>query len=186
MSIATREEWLTDLTSSLRPRFADAGYPLPVLRLSCGWPKPGGGGMRHARLLGTTWFSSLDGHPQIFISPTLIEPVEVGTTLVHELAHTVVGPEAKHGAEFQRVAAAVGLERPWNETPAGAQLTALLLELAAELGPYPHAELPEPTPRRSVPSVKCTCSTCGYRVSVRPEWLQLGNPLCPEGDRLER
>jgi hypothetical protein len=166
MTIATREDWLTDLTGLLRPRFEDAGHPLSELRLSCGWPKPGGGGMRHQRLLGTTWFTGLDGHPQIFISPTLIDPLDVGTTLVHELVHTVVGSDAKHGRDFQIVAASVGLRKPWTESPAGPQLTQTLQQLTDALGRYPHAELPEPTPRRSVPSVKLTCATCNYRVSI--------------------
>jgi hypothetical protein len=186
MTIATREEWLTDLTGFLRLRFENAGHPLPrQLRLSCGWPKPGGGGMRHQQLLGTTWFSGLDGVAQIFVSPALIDPVSVGTTLVHELVHVVAGQDAKHGPAFQVVAGAVGLEKPWISTPPSTRLSADLLELATALGQYPHAELPEPTPKRGEPSVKLTCRDCNYAVRVTAAMLDNGKPLCPFGDELE-
>src|SRR5215472_11936962 len=51
--IANREAWLGRLTTCVGPRFSDAGYPLPPeVRVSVGWPKPGGGGMRHQELQG--------------------------------------------------------------------------------------------------------------------------------------
>jgi len=183
----TREQWLVALADQLRLRFDEAGYPLPSdVRVSCGWPKPGGGGMRHQVLLGTTWFSAADEVAQIFISPALVEPRAVGGTLVHELCHVASGRDAKHGPRFRAVGAALGLKPPWPSTTPGAALAQHLDELTGALGPYPHAELPEPPSNRGVPSVKLTCRECNYIVRVAAAMLDNGQPFCPHGDVLER
>jgi hypothetical protein len=111
--LKARESWLGGLTACVGPRFSDAGYPLPAeVRLSCGWPKPGGGGIRHPELQGTTWFSAADGVAQILVSPALIDPLAVAITLVHELTHVAAGQDAKQGRLFQAIAQSVGLCKP--------------------------------------------------------------------------
>lgn len=105
--LKTREEWITRLAGLLSPTFAARGYTLPLnVRFSCGWP---GGGSRGTRI-GECWHSraSADGHFEVFISPSMSEPVQVAAILVHELVHTAVGLEAGHGPLFKSCAFAVG------------------------------------------------------------------------------
>jgi len=77
------------------------------------------------------------GHPCIFISPMLSDPIEVLETLVHELVHASVGCEHVHDLLFQIPAASTGLEGPLIATYAGAKLLVRLGEIAEILGPYP-------------------------------------------------
>lgn len=184
----TREEWLERLIDALRPHFNSSGYPLPDhVRVACGWPKADNL-IRHQRAIGTTWFSATDGVPQVFLSPTLIEiggADGVGGLLVHELVHAQVGPAAKHGARFKLVALAVGLEPPMAATTASPALQALLVEVAAPLGPYPHSPLASPGHVGGTRMLKLTCPVCGYTVRTTQKWIDVGLPFCPDGDPLE-
>jgi hypothetical protein len=77
----TREQWLNHMAQLLGPVFSGAGYPLPSnIRFSCGWP---GCADRQTRI-GECWHSksSADGTFEIFISPTLSDPLRVGDVLV--------------------------------------------------------------------------------------------------------
>jgi hypothetical protein len=86
-----------------------------------------------------------DGVNEIHISPIYADPVEVLDTLVHELVHAVDDCKNRHGAEFKKIALAVGLQGRTREASAGALLKDRLQTIAsvliAELGPYPHARL---------------------------------------------
>jgi hypothetical protein len=185
-AVGTREEWLHGLVHCLRQRFDDAGYPLPEhIRLACGWPRQSQGTTRHQNPLGATWGGAADGIFQVYISPTLVAPVAVGTILVHELVHTVAGIETKHGPRFQSVARSIGLEQPWSSTPPSQRLAQALEKLAGTLGPYPHVELVVVPPRRTEPSVRLTCRDCKYAVRVAAAMLDRGKPFCPAGHLLE-
>ena len=56
---------------------------------------------------------------QIFVSPTLIDPVEVLDTLVHELVHDVGDSQNKHGKEFKKICIRMGLVGPMRSASAG-------------------------------------------------------------------
>ena len=108
MTYATREEWLTQATTELRPAFEIAGSRLPEkIRLTCGFPL-------HAKrnnAIGECWIdsASADKHYEILISPVLTDPTKVFEVLVHELCHTARG-SFNHGINFQKIATAMLLE----------------------------------------------------------------------------
>src|SRR5579859_1421489 len=109
----TREQWLERAVATMSPHFKRAGYDVPQLKVSCGWPSKGALAKKKTRI-GECWDAKCSGDKlhQIFISPRLHEPASdqgVLATLVHEVVHAVVGLKAKHGAAFRKCARAVGL-----------------------------------------------------------------------------
>ncbi len=184
----TREAWLMALAAKLRPTFEAVGAPVPgEVRLSCGWPSKGATASRNRRI-GECWSAqcSADGTREVFISPTLADSVEVGAVLVHELVHAAgyVG----HGADFAKVARALGLTGRMTATVAGERLNAELAVITSELGPYPHATLTpgEDERKQSTRLLKVECAECGYTIRVTAKWLEVGFPTCPCGTVMER
>lgn len=179
----TREQWLNHMAQLLGPVFSGAGFPLPSnIRFSCGWP---GCGDRQTRI-GECWHSksSADGTFEIFISPTLSDPLRVGDVLVHELCHAAVGLEAGHGVRFRVCALGVGLTGPMRSTVASLQLQAMLSGFIQVAGSYPHAQLNKsdrPTKKDGTRLIKVSCPECGYTVRVTRKWLDVGLPVCPCG-----
>ena len=82
-----REAWLEDAVRHLEPVFSKAGYAIPPVRVSCGFPASSS----PRTTLGQCWprERSGGGVNEIFISPKLDEPVQLLDTLVHELCHAV-------------------------------------------------------------------------------------------------
>lgn len=190
-STMTREDWLNEMTEALRPDFLDAGGEIPEkVRLTCGWPSQGAKAKKNRRI-GECWGDerSDDQHFEVFISPLLDTHVEVAEVLVHELVHTAVGIEAGHKAPFRRLAVAMGLEGKMTATHATKELAAKLEEMAARIGPYPHAKLsfsnkPKTQGTRMI-KVQCPDPACGYQVRTTRKWLDLGTPTCVCGKKME-
>lgn len=174
----TREAWLLRGVTLLRPYMEEHGATVPdVVRVSCGFPS-----RAVRKTLGECWCSGdAAGNQQIFITPTLSDPVRVLDVLVHELLHAALPPKVKHGPKFAKMAHALGLEGKPTATTAGAALTELLRGHVETLGAYPHASLV--LGARSVQGtrlLKATCGECGYTVRVTRKWLEAaGTPLCP-------
>ena len=61
--------------------------------------------------------------------------------LVHELVHAVVPIEAKHGKKYRDAAVKIGLQGKMVHAIPGILLQKRLDDLAASLGPLPHARL---------------------------------------------
>jgi rubrerythrin len=123
----------------------------------------------------------------MFISPALSKPEEVLAVLVHEMIHAEVGVQAKHGKEFKERALAVGLEGRMTATTAGEELAARLLDLADELGDYPHDSLQGKTTGKKkdgTRQLKLECPVCGYIVRTSAKWIEVGLPACPCGETL--
>lgn len=180
----TREEWLIAAVERLRPMFATADAPItdPV-RVSCGWPL----GSRTAVGQAFSIEASADKAAEIFIAPSDDNPVEVLTTLVHELVH-VVCPGDGHRGRFPKVAKAVGLLKPMRTTPASPELKRQLEQLAGELGKYPHARLSAEALGRKVQGtrmLKLECPCCSYAVRTTKRWIELGLPMCPAGTQMQ-
>jgi hypothetical protein len=176
-----REAWLQKAVRLLAADFKAAGYPIPAVRVSVGFPK---GNVR--KVIGQCWHaaSTADGKPQVFISPTLGGAVDVLAVLVHELAHVVAGPGAGHGKDYAQVATTMGLTGRMTSTVAGPQLAARLKELAKRLGKYPHAALsladPGTVKKQSTRLIKAECPTSGYTVRLTRKWIdEFGAPICP-------
>jgi len=179
----TREEWLQAALPDLGAILAAQGATLPAVAVSCGWPSRGALSVKRKRL-GECWHveATADGKPQLFVSPSLVEPGRVLDVLLHETIHACVGLKAGHRAPFSRLAKAVGLLKPWTATTASPELSARLHALSEKLGPYPHAEIKPRAQRKKQGTrmLKAACPTCGYLVRLAQKWLdEAGPPICP-------
>jgi len=188
-----REDWLVKVATLLLPSFQEiAGIKAyPKYRVSCGFPSTG----RRGRRIGECWYpgSSKDAHHELFIHPTLDEPIEVAATLAHELAHVVAGPEAKHGKDFKRLVTPLGLTGRACATVAGEGFIELIKPILKQAGKYPHASLSAGGtstrgPKQSTRMIKVVCEECGYILRTTRSWLQHGIPSCPNAgcDRQDR
>jgi len=179
----TREGWLRAAMDELRPQFASHGYALPEnIRYAIAFTSGGKRGME-----GECWHpeSSADKHFEIFIRADIADPLEVLGILVHELIHTLLPPEAKHGKEFRDIALRMGLEGKMSHAKPAPPLRERLKIIAANLGPLPHAALDfvsgSDRPKKAgVRMLKAECSAaCGYTVRIIPKWAKVGLPVCP-------
>jgi len=191
-----REQWLQNAVDKIKPLFEAAGFTVPDLRVSCGFPSKGGLATKK-RVIGECWdgLCAADGKPQLFISPMLVENTPdimtpgnefaatqgVLATLVHEMVHATIGCKAKHGPKFKKAMTKLGLEGKPTATVAGAELIATLGKVIAELGAYPHSEL-RMVKERKVQTTrmrKCMCPECEYTIRLTKKWLDVGVPNCP-------
>ena len=180
MKHQTREQWLLAAIALIRPIFEAKGYLIPEdCQVSCGFASTG----LRSHHIGQCWSrkSSADGRNQIFISPALVDAVEVLDTLVHELVHAVDDCEHKHGREFKKIALNVGLEGPMRSAGAGKELKERLALLASKLGPYPHGRLQVYHHKvTSSPRPRAKCHECGFTVPMLKKFLEFGPPICPK------
>ena len=129
--------------------------------------------------------SSADKHFEIFIRADIADPLQVLGILTHELIHTLLPPEAKHGKAFRDIALRIGLEGKMTHARPAPPLREKLASIAATLGPLPHAALDfvagADRPRKAgAKYLKAECSaSCGYTVRIIPKWAKVGLPMCP-------
>lgn len=178
----TREEWLLTAAHRLGELHS---LPLPLLRVSCGFPSRKATGK--LRAIGECWpiERTRDGVVQIFISPLLDDPAAssgVLATLLHELCHAADGCRSGHRGNFGVLARACGLEGKLTATHAGAELLERLNALTLSLGPYPHAAVDPISIRKQTTRLcKVVCPGCGYTARITRKWLEVGLPTCPCG-----
>jgi SprT-like family len=151
---------------------------------------------KKGKVAGECWHAgaSDDGHHEIIIRADFAEPAEVLGILVHELVHAALPPDAKHGKQFREAALKIGLEGQMRHALPGLVLRERLNELAATLGPFPHARLnfdrvtltgmqaadkPKKQGTRLL-KAECIGPGCGYTVRVAARWItEAGPPHCP-------
>ena len=189
----SRESWLRAATDELRPYFQRCGYPLPgKIRFAIAFPSTGRKGNR----VGECWHSSTsaDEHYEIFIRADLSEPEKVLGVLVHELVHAVVPVDARHGKHYRAAALKIGLQGKMVHALPGELLQKRLDDLAATLGPLPHARLniergadnrgpADREKKQSARMLKAECEVegCGYVVRVAASHVRnIGPPHCPK------
>lgn len=189
----TREQWLIAAISEMTPLFEAAGYKIPEVRVTCGWPSRGGTSAKK-RTLGQCWDgeAAADGQNQIFISPFIEnteEDYSVLPVLVHEVVHAVVGVAAKHGKIFRKCAEAVGLTGKMTSTVPGDALKETIKKWQGVLGEYPHAKLDprqSPVKKQTTRMIKMTCKECGYVARTSRKWLdEVGAAHCPKHGVME-
>lgn len=186
----TREAWLQAFAATWAPRSEGLGFPLPPVKVSCGWPSRGGLATARRRV-GECWSheASGEGYHEIFISPLLDTPLEALETLVHELGHAAVGTADGHGAKFRSYCKAAGLEGKPATTSAGPELRQFLEKKIAELGDYPHSQFRPPVKESKKSEkgrfLKVECPGCGYKIRTTKLWLLKGVPTCCCGERME-
>jgi len=180
----TRESWLRSATNELRPYFEKLGYVLPEkIRYAIAFTSGG----KRGRIAGECWHpaASEDQHYEIIIRADIADPVEVLGILIHELCHSILPPNVKHGKEFKAVATRVGLEGKMRHAIPGPVLRDRVHALAASLGPLPHAKLnftvaSDAPKKQGTRYLKAECgAACGYTVRVTSKWAMVGLPVCP-------
>lgn len=183
----TRESWLRGATALLRPYFSKLGYQLPEkIRYSIAFTSGG----KRATMGGECWHpeNSGDQHFEIIIKADRSDPIEVLGILVHNLVHTLLSADAKHGPEFKDIALRIGLEGPMRHAMPGPVLRERLNSLAPELGPLPHARLdftlgPDVEKKQTTRMLKAECGGgCGYTIRLSSKWAKIGLPICPVSD----
>jgi hypothetical protein len=190
-----RETWLEQAVEQMAPWFEEKNSPLPdKILASCGWPKAKGG---KARAIGQCFdpIWTEDGTVNIFICPTVSDPVRVLDILLHELCHASVGTRTGHSGPFVKLIREFGLvgkaTATWCDpkTP----LYATLSQLSDLLGPYPHTamrsdrlESTRPPGGGWVKFVSPRAGT-GYILRVSPKSLaEHGAPQDPWGNTMRR
>ncbi|MEJ0061659.1 MAG: transcription elongation protein SprT [Alphaproteobacteria bacterium] len=180
----TRESWLRSATNELRPYFSKLGYELPEkIRFAIAFTSTG----KRGHMAGECWHpaSSADGHYEIIIRADIADPAEVLGILVHELVHTLLPPEVKHGKEFRAIALRIGLEGKMRETTPTPILAERLNAIAINLGALPHAKLnfsenADAPKKQKTRWLKAECgAACGYSVQITAKWARAGLPICP-------
>jgi hypothetical protein len=179
-----REVWLAEGVRELRKWFKAAGYTVPQeVRVSCGLPSSGA--FASKRTVGEAWsaVASRDKHHEIFVSPTVADPVQVLGTLAHELVHVTVGIDKGHKGEFVECARKLGFQSPWTSSANQSEdLPERLNALAKRLGEYPHGALMKMTngkKKQTTRLIKAGCASCGYTVRASLMWLMQAIPSCP-------
>lgn len=135
----TRETWLVEAVSLIKSALFDPRelWLPPIIRVSPG--------LCPGKALGICVDSDCakDGSCNIFVSPTLDDPMEILAVLAHELVHACVGNECKHGGLFLKTFRDIGFEcKPTNcAVLPDQELYHTLMGVAVSLGVYPHAQL---------------------------------------------
>lgn len=203
-----RETWLHAAVDELRIYFNEcfahepSGKQLSVpenIRVAIGFPSTGRKGRRESE----TWhaMSSSDNSYEIFIRPDKSEPVQVLGALVKELVHAALPDIETHGKLYKGAAQKVGLHGKMRNAEPGLLLERRLRELAAKLGPLPHATLDisgdpltavsPPIKLKPIGQVKkrggqyvkaeCHAEGCPYIVRVAKTHVRdIGAPVCPK------
>lgn len=181
-SQTNRETYLLSAIDRLRPLFQAAGLAIPPVRVSVGWP----GGRGGKNKVGSCWprAASRDGVFQVFVSPVVDDTHQALGVLVHELCHACTDCSG-HGADFSKLARAVGLDGKLTATYPGQTLIDRLNGLVIEpLGSYPHAAIvPEESgeKKQTTRMVKCVCEDSGYTCRTTRAWLEkYGPPISPK------
>ncbi len=178
----SREDWLQKaIAICATDRFKD--YTVPKLRVSVGLPY----GRDSKKAIGQHWHpkASEDNVGSVFISPTIVDSVEVLATLVHEMVHGVVGNEAKHGIKFRHCAVAAGLEGKMTHTVPGDELIKYFKKtVLTKIGKYPHSRLNiaegRPTKKQGTRMIKMECPKCEYKCRASmTKILEIGPVICP-------
>ena len=188
-----RESWLTELMVQLTPMIEKRDSKVPdTLRISCGFPSKKALA-RRGRVIGQCWYpeASASGLTQIFISPVLVEGLEVAETTLHEMVHGVVGSGHGHKGPFVQLAKKLGFTKPWTSTPSTDDLKQELNAVLKHLGPYPHGKLEAAAmaggggPKQSTRLIKVACEDCGCPVRMtRTRIDECGVPTCGCGGEM--
>lgn len=187
MSIMIREQWLLKLAKLMAPFIEKrTGQPMPLYRVTCGFPSSGGMKGRKTRVRGQCWSAeaSKDNHAEIFISPVEDEVDVVTAILAHEMIHATL-PKAGHSRTFQRSARLIGHKAPFTTATPTEEFWSWVRPLLAQLPEYPHGRLNAVAPvaaRRPQKNrqIKCVCVKCGYIARASRSWIErTGPPHCP-------
>lgn len=176
----TREGWLSHAVALMSRRLSEAGYSLPdKVKVACGFPMGARGGKKIlAQCIAPE--ASAEGITEVFISPTISDPV---TVLGAVLVMTGHAAGAAKGPAFKAFCLAMGLEGKSKEArPNSATEAWLRDDVLPMLGAYPHAAVdPSKRAKQGTRMIKLACPETGYTVRTTKKWLALGVPTSPAG-----
>jgi hypothetical protein len=176
-----REQWLTEVSELLKPVFLLRGVPIKHrYRITCGWPCRFGLSIRQRRI-GECHSGSVSGDKvsEVFISPTIDDPIVVAGVVCHELIHVAVGTKEGHKGKFRLGCRYLGMTGKMTQAIPGEKLEEIR-KLIEPLGEYPHKAMTVPTKlvARSIPLMKLICE-CGCVVRISQTDLDtVGFPTC--------
>jgi hypothetical protein len=180
----SRENWLLEAIDIMRPWFEEHGAKVPEkVRVSVGFGK-----RQRKGTIGVCYASHAaeDGIHQVYVSPVLVDPVQILGVVMHELVHAWDDCKSGHKGEFRRVATALGLTGKMTSTVPGDELKLRLQDVSGKLGDYPHSKLNvDSIPKQSTRMLKALCKGCGYTIRLTRKWAEMGLPICPCGDEME-
>lgn len=182
--LMNREAWLNAalgellvlLESRVPPGLFEEGAP--KVRASVGWPSLG-----RRDVIGECWPADASAGQvhEIFVSPTVSDPVDVLCVLLHELIHAYDRNRSKHAGRFRVAHAMIGFDKPFTGSVASEELRADLESIQRRLPEYPHYALTKGRrPKQATRMLKVECSVTGYLVRLTRKWLdEFGEPYCP-------
>jgi hypothetical protein len=166
----TREEWLEASVEELRERFF-IPYEVELdakISVSTGWTSKGSKTNR----IGECWPPEVtkNGSTHIFITPTLLDPIEVLATLLHELVHASLRCEHGHGKPFVKIIRKFGLEGKPKATYAAENSDCWhrLKAVADKMGEYPHDSIRVPSKQMKPRGLS---SQMKFRSQHNPEYI---------------
>jgi hypothetical protein len=136
-----REAWLRAAYEILRRKLLKEA-PEHVA-LSWSFPAKGGTSATRRRIgechyKGASCDGAIEGDRVLLISPMLKTPFELIETLLHEMVHAALPVGCGHRKQFSRLAARVGLDKPWTATKASEELAKRIkTEFLKELPEWP-------------------------------------------------
>jgi len=184
-----REHWLTTVAQQLEPFFKRKKLFLKPYKVTCGWPVHRGIAVKQ-RVLGEchSYKTSKAGVAELFISPTLDEPLKVAGVVCHEMIHVAVGNECGHKGMFRTACKLLGMGgKPTSALP-GRDLNKEVQKIIDGVGIYPHQAI-EPIMKAVKKSanapIKLVCD-CGCFIRITPKWLEeVGHPTCACGGEFQ-
>lgn len=176
-----REAWLRAAYALLRKRL----LPRAPERVAISWSFPSKGGTTASRrriwechYTDGTVNGRIEGRRVVLISPTLRKPYDLLECLVHEMVHTVTGPEAGHRAPFSQLSASIGLVKPWTATTAGKELRKKLMGYLKVLPKWPGGFLTIQT-RQKNRQLKAVCACEPARIlRASKATFEAGSIIC--------
>lgn len=178
----TREEWLKRAVRVLRPLLRKAG-----IKMRARWQVSMSFTARKSAI-GLCCYEAHSKSGQtvnIMICPSLGDPVDVLSTLMHEMIHAALPYGAHHGPKFKKACDCIGLVGKPTEAYAGPILRSELERVAKFLGPFPHDAFVFKSKGKSGTKggywpVYCSPADARYRVQVSAKALEeFGPPTCP-------
>ena len=171
-----REEYLELAASGLSDYISKAGYTMPKLKVSAGWPSTKAFSTK-SRMLGECWHHDMieQEASHIFISPFLSDTVTVLGVLVHEIGHAILPKEVKHKKAFKQYMQAVDLAGKATATEVGEVLKSFLDLLIDRIGTYPHDSIDKgPKQKKQTTRLRLwICNGCNLKIRVAKDNLNL-------------
>ena len=173
-----REEYLELAADELSDYIGKAGYSMPKLKVSAGWPSSKAFSTK-GRTLGECWHhESIEQEAShIFISPCLSDTSTVLGVLVHEIGHAILPQEVKHKKAFKQYMTAVNLTGKATATKPGEVLQSFFDLLIDRIGTYPHDSIDKgPKQKKQTTRLRLwICNGCDLKIRVAKDDL---NILC--------